>query len=375
MWVGAGRGAMQGLPRNTSIDQPSNRRQHRSMTATGSILPQELTIALTRIGSRLEQQLSVEPEIVGVLALLNELPPDKLLRTESEIRAAASLYQWRRQAPLIARLFSPMLTDLNQLKRVAGLEYLFVFHGDGYVREAALQKMNGELPSALMFAAVAWRLNDWAAPVRKAAVKCADRTFKQTSADKIAEAALSLLTREMSWGRWNEERSILEDAFARPDVVASVADVIATRRTGAMAKVLRHAMRADGFDTHLDRIARDAVQPAVRAIAVQSLIDGFVKWPDGWHYRWIDKSLGIRRREITYRQRELTVSSQRDSMIIAGIADRATVVRNVALTALIRYRLDTDEARNLARPLLLDRSKSVRERAGFILQEPVQQVR
>ena len=54
-----------------------------------------------------------------------------------------------------------------------GLRYLFIFHGDETIREAALGKIVSGLPSPFLFAAIAWRLNDRALPVRRAAAECA----------------------------------------------------------------------------------------------------------------------------------------------------------------------------------------------------------
>ena len=71
--------------------------------------------------------------------------------------------------------------------------WLFLFHPNGYVREAALDSLNNPPTSPFFFAALAWRLNDWVPAVRQAAQRCAERVLYRTAADVAATAALYLL--------------------------------------------------------------------------------------------------------------------------------------------------------------------------------------
>jgi len=50
-----------------------------------------------------------------------------------------------------------------------------------------------------------------------------------------------------------------------------------------------------------------------------------------------------------------------------GAADRSAAVKKVALDALIRYRAEIPDAKEIAAPLLHSRTASVRERAEFLL--------
>jgi len=334
-----------------------------------SILPDILRAKLNRLGSKLERQLPIDREFDGILDEMNALPPRIVVRADSEIAFAANLQKWRRQYPLIVRLFSPRMVDIEQLGRIPDLEFLFLFHRDGYVREEALRRLSSPIPSPFLFAAIAWRLNDWVDSVREAATECASRCFPITSPTVIADAALTLLTRENSWGRWTDERSALSTAFSRPDVAKALAAAIGAYRTGPMATVLRHALREGSLDMHLDELARDAVQPAVRATAAQALIDNHATWPSGWRWRWVDKSMGIRRRETAYSRRPLNYSAPRISVIESSAKDPSAAVRRVAVASLIQHQVDPIIARRIATPLLEDRSSSVRERAEFILRE------
>lgn len=334
-----------------------------------SVLPDGLRARLNSLGSRLERQLPIGREFDGILDAISALPPGIVVRADSEIAHAANLQRRRRKYPLVIRLFSPRMADIDQLGRVPGLEFLFLFHRDGHIREAALRRLGAPIPGPFLFAAIAWRLNDWAAPVREAAAECAARCFPLTAPAIVAEAALTLLARENSWGRWTDERHALRTAFARPDVARCLAASIRTRRTGPMATILRYALREGGLDAHLETLARDAVQPSVRAVAAQALIDGHATWPDGWTWRWVDKSMGLRRRETLYRHRPLDHGAPRIPVIEASATDRSAIVRRVATSGLIRHEVDRLVARRIAMQLLRDRSPSVREQAQFILRK------
>jgi hypothetical protein len=336
-----------------------------------SILPQSLRDKLANLAAKLEQRKAIGNAFDGVLDELNALPPGIIVRADSDIAYFANLEKSRHRFPSAVGLFSPQITDMDQLGTVSGLEYLFIFHRDGYVREAALKRILAPLPSAFLFAAIAWRLNDWVLPVRKAAAECALRCFPATSPDDIAEAALTLLSRENSWGRWAEERSALAAAFARVDVANSLAMLISTRRTGPMATVLHYALRESSLDRHLEALAREAIQPAVRATAVKTLIDGYATWPDGWEWQWVNKPSGIRRRNTLYGKRPLQYSAERLALIEASARDPSVIVRRVAASSLIQYEFESEIVQKMAEVLSLDKAPSVRERGEFLMMRSV----
>lgn len=337
------------------------------MLTPKSVLPESLRAKLVDLGAKLEQQIAIGHEFDGILDEINGLKASVIVRADSEIAYSANLQKWRRRYPLIVRLFSPRMVDVDQLGRIPNLEYLFLFHRDGYIREAALKRIASAIPSPFLFAAIAWRLNDWVLPVRKAAAECALRCFPMTSPAIVAEAAVALLARENSWGRWSEERSALADAFARPDVAEHLAQLFRASRTGPMATVLRYALREGGLDGHLEGLACEAIQPAVRATAVQALIDGYATWPSGWTWRWVNKPMGIRRRETTYSKRMLDHAADRARLIEVSACDRSAIVRRVAASSIIQYELEPGVAPKIAALMMTDKSPSVRERAEFFL--------
>lgn len=332
-----------------------------------TILPDDLRDTLLDIGSKLTEGHKIGRDFSQISDMFAALDPADLPRAESEIVATACLYHWRRESSVIEKLLGTRVSDADQLNAVDGLEYVFIFHRDGRLREAALRKIRGPLPNAFLFAAIAWRLNDWVTPVRQAAVDCATRAFPNTSGEIVAEASMILLARQTTWGRWGSERAILDNAMSRHDVASCLASIFANRTTGPMASLLRQALRGGSMDKHLDYLAVSAVQPAVRAAATQSLVNGYTEWPAGWRWRWIDKSMGVRRRETEFARRALTVAVDRESLIRRGLKDRAAAVRNAAISGLIRNQADVADARQLASAMLTDKSAAVRERAEFVI--------
>jgi hypothetical protein len=264
-------------------------------------------------------------------------------------------------------MFSPRRSAAAQLLQTPGLEYLFIFHRDGRLREAALLKITGGLPNPFLFAAILWRLNDWAEPVRQAARRCASRSFAQTNPSVIARTAAELLVRQSTWRRWQGERSILDEVFGRSDVAEALAKLMSIATTGPQASILRYSLRTPVLDRHLAQLASNAVQPSLRAVALEALIERKVYWPSGSVWRWIDKPMGLRRRQTIFEHRDLEIAAPVRTLIERGLNDRSAVVRRVALNGIMAHMPGTVDARALAAPFKSDRSPSVREKAAYIL--------
>lgn len=336
------------------------------------ILPPSTIATLQAIGSKLQAREKIQ-DVPRLATLLDELDPLYLGQAEVEIVEAAALYHWRHQPTILEKIFGSVISDIDQLSAVNGLEVIFIFHRDGRIREAALDKLSGPLSSAFLFASIAWRLNDWAAPVRKAAFACAARTFSITSPEVVARAAVTLLARQATWGRWSTEKSVLDEALIREDVQAALANLVSIGSTGPMASLLRNALRFESMDKHLAQIATEASQPSTRAVAFQTLIAGHAKWPSGREWRWIDKSMGLRRREIVLSRRTLAEAPDIVHWIRQGLDDRAVAVRKVAMNGLIENRSIFSNIRPLADQMLGDKSAAVRELAGFLVSRIVQE--
>lgn len=332
-----------------------------------TVLPADVRRLLSAVGLRLHNGESVRTEIHPAIAALSKLPPTTISQAARAIADIAKLHRWRPERPFFESLFRRRLSDKEQLLQLPQLAYLFLFHSDGRTREAALQRISGGLPSPFLYTAVAYRLNDWAEPVRAAAFACAQRCFPLTAPEVIAAAAEALLLRQDSWGRWGKEREVIDAAFGRPDVASSLASLLCQARTGPASRILRSVLKRDAMDQHLQTLAAEAAQPPVRALAVQALATGKATWVAGTEWKWIDKSMGRRLRVPGYESRELSPIADPARVIELAARDRSAVVRRTALAALIGDYLDTEQAKAIATQLQADTSPSVRERAQFVL--------
>jgi hypothetical protein len=295
------------------------------------------------------------------------MPPETYLQAEREIVRIGGLYNYVPERSFL-KIDSSQL-DSDPVSRVPGLEYFCLFHGNGYLREKALSAINGPLESEFYFNCIAYRLNDWVKPVRKAAQACAARVFPQTSATVIAKAAFVLLERMSHWQRGYEEISILEEALAQPDVVAELIVLIKTAKTGSPSRVVTFALKRSTMDSYLLDLSRTAWQPVVRALALRTLLNGYAIWPDGFRREWIDKSMGQFKRVTAFSHRELSCKEPVLPLIRQGAADKAAMVRRVASDGLVKHRKTLINLDELIGLFTQDESASVRERALFILRE------
>lgn len=340
--------------------------QNELMTKS-DILPPNLEKTLAAVGERLHSGRSVKAELPAVLAHMFALPAASISQADPAIATAANLTRWRPKPAWYDKLFWLHLSDREQLLRLPDLRYLFIFHRDGRMREAALQRITGALESPFLFAAVAIRLNDWAQPVRVAAFACAKRCFPLTSAEVIANAAASLVLHQDSWGRWGVERQAMEVTLTRPDVGEELVRILCEWQTGPVSRIFRLLLKNSSMDPHLPHLAADARQPWVRAVAVQAIADMRAAWLVGREWQWIDKSMGRRTRTPKFDFRDIKLSIDQAGVIRAAASDPSPIVRRAALTAVIQHWDGSREGQELALMLRSDPSPSVRERAAFIL--------
>nr|WP_201009200.1 hypothetical protein [Rhizobium rhizogenes]QCL09451.1 hypothetical protein pC5.7c_584 [Rhizobium rhizogenes]QCL09619.1 hypothetical protein pC5.8a_127 [Rhizobium rhizogenes] len=314
----------------------------------------------------LRQAIELETQIEAILQHFETIPPASIAPVSLQIRQDAALYA----APVGSFWLSPPKPHaaLQLLKQTPNLEFIYIFHSSGYLREASLNKITGGLQFPFFVAAIMWRMNDWVAPVRAAAFRCAQRVFPLTQPAIVARAGLELLKRQHGWERWGElERSIVGDLYARPDVTAELARLLIQQTTGPTPSTFRHALRTPLLDAHLEDISSKSVHPMVRAIAAEALIDRTAKWRSGFRWEWVDKRYNLKRRIPTYSQRELACSVSPRQVADRAILDRSPFVRRVVLDCVGRDSLPADTGRQYARQVEFDRSGAVREAAAFIL--------
>lgn len=328
----------------------------------------DLQVELRKLGLVLRSRMQVGSAFEHLWPMLDAIDPSALAEAESVIVREAELYRRPpEKSTFMARLLGKSVGSLEQLSETRQLEKLFLFHRDGNLREAALRKFDGPVSSAFMFIALAWRLNDWVPEVRRAAEECVSRCFPQTPASIVAQAAAVLLIRKSSWRRWGDERRWLDAVLNRRDVASELAALIIERPSGPTARILRGALQTPWMDSFLPQIAGSAVQPATRAVAYETLIAGQASWPNGWRWRWVDKTIGRRRVETVFAHRPLATDISLQDIIAMALRDRSGAVRSVAMSGVIRHRDKLCDVEAIAREFLDDSARGVRERAEFIL--------
>ncbi|MGJ5025281.1 hypothetical protein ACQR1I_00430 [Bradyrhizobium sp. HKCCYLS2038] len=338
-------------------------------TQSRTALPRALIAKLSALASTRE---SWDDELPAILDELSALPPQLVVLASREIALAAHLGRPTLMDRLLAGFSSEhvYVRDLSLMRRTPNYAWIFLFHPNGHVREAALDTLQAPPFSAFFLAAVAWRLNDWAEPVRRAAARYLQRIQRQIAADVAASSAPYLLDRRHSWGRWGSEADLLDDVFGRPDVLPIVAGFLQRTANGSLAKYLRLVVRYPAIDPYLPALAASAIQPQVRAIAYRCLLTGSVTWFAGYGWEWIDKVYGIRKRVPKFDRRPLQDIALPPDLFWQAARDASVIVRRAAADALIASRAAVPDEDQLIAHFEQDRSPSVRSRADFLRRRP-----
>ena len=331
-----------------------------------SVLPSSLSDKISTFGKRPGSR-QADRALEDLLAEFSTLPANLIVRASWEIATAVTVGE----RSLLDQLLLYPLSEQELLAKNPDYGWLLLFHWNGYVREQALDAISTPPASPFFFAALAWRLNDWVGPVRRAAARCAERVLPRISPEVAANAAPYLLDRRLAWGRWNDEANVLDPIFGSRDVIANLAIYLQEQSTGPLATCLRNALRYPNIDEHLPRIAAAAVQPSVRAIAYQCLMTGKAIRPVGFEWAWIDKVYGLRRRVPVLALREVRTTRPGVEWIRDGIRDKSILVRRVAADALVAARSQLADAGDLIAQLAADRSSAIRSRADFMMRHPL----
>ena len=330
-----------------------------------AVLPETLRQLLQDVSRQFSQGRITAATLRQVLTDLGAVPPQKCVRAANECTILAFPYPRAVRQSWISALFNKPYTDM--LGHVAGIEYLFLFHRDGFQREAALKQISGPLPTPFWVAVIALRLNDWVGPVRRAAVTCAQRVFRETSPEVMIPAARFLLLQSTLWRRGLDEMAILDAALARADVRSGLIRDILDDLTGAGRQILLALLQKEGIDNWLHEISLSARNPGTRALALTTLIAGQARWLEGYEKQWIDKSMGFTRRVPRFAIRPIAIQLGFSELITQGAADKSTLVRKVALQATID-RPDTWRLfQKLVEQFSADKNPAIRLGADYIL--------
>jgi len=328
-----------------------------------SVFPERLQLALDTFANDLNAERVSAGLVMLIVDQLSGLPVEAVTRAEQEMPARAGLY---RGAWDDAGYIPPK--QLDHLRSTDGLEYIFLFHRNGHLREAALHKMDGIMPSAFFFGAVAYRLNDWVQPVRQAAFQCAMRMFLETSPEIITTAAMSLLMRRRLWTRGKAETVIIDEVFSRTEVLEQFVERLLTTERGPLGRILIAALSDDRIDTYLPVLAQKARRADVRAVALRALVKAEARWPEGLERKWIDKSMGQYRLVSSYNSRPLTITEPVAQLILIGSLDKVAIVRKAAMQALVDAPDLWPDMQSVIERFAIDRSAAIRTGADYIQQ-------
>jgi len=247
--------------------------------------------------------------------------------------------------------------------------FYVLMHYDGYIRERAIRSINCAAPNPFFFCSLVYRLNDWVPEIRIAAENCFNRVLRKTDPAIFSETSIYLLNQIWFWGRAQESLGVLKNAFSQPTAMSAVAESLKTHSNGPLARVCRNATRFDSIDPHLESIATDAINPSVRAVALEALIDGRATWFDGQERQILEDAKGIKRRVARADTRTLSYVPDRSKVIAHAAMDPAIIVRKQLAQLLVRNRSSLPDQSNIALKLLNDRSPSVREMAENYLRK------
>lgn len=336
------------------------------------ILSPSLRCALANYAAARKADADPSPAIDAFVTATATQAPGSVASAEGPIAAEAQLWPRIVKAGWFSRRVLGHKEDAELLKTLPDAAYLFLFHKNGYLRQAALERVAGPVPTPFLAATLAWRRNDWVRQVRQSAEAAIARCLPMTPAEVLAPFYLETTRVRSTWQRWHDRNVLTLDAHAgRPDVAAQIARELAERLTGPLPSWARKLTRLVAFDGYLEMLAREARVPGVRAVAVEALASNRVAWEEGFETYWISKPDGIRGRRPLIRQRALTVTCDSETVLRLGLADRSAEVRRAALRAIIATRLGDAALSEWVKPLVTDPSPSVRAKAGFILERAV----
>ncbi|MBW6426127.1 hypothetical protein KX729_32735 [Rhizobium sp. XQZ8] len=333
------------------------------------VMSVELKAALNAVGEKLYNGKALQGEVETVISLLDDLSPLSVTLVSGAIRNEANLFGAVKTQPFWKSLITP-LSHRDQLHNTPGLELLFLFHGNGQLRELALEKITQGLVSPFWVAAVLFRMNDWAVQVRKSANRCVERVLPVTPPHVLAKVTLTLFPRQDEWGRWNDAgQTLARSLMTRPDISAEFATLLMPNTAGPVPTAFRLGLRTPWLDTYLSDIASHATNPIVRAIAVETLLEGTARWRSGYERKWLDKRYNITQLVPVYTSRALDIAPQPELIASMAITDRSAFVRRTVLQCADRRTIPAELSRTCAQHLTNDPDKSVKDLAAFILRK------
>lgn len=213
------------------------------------------------------------------------------------------------------------------------------------------------------------RLNDWVPQVRKAARESVSEIAANSDPEHVVEALFAILPYWNSWGRLEEsDKQIFFEILATKKITKPLKNRLISATNGPIAKVLSQVGCSPVLDLYLPEIAHSALQPAARAKAYRSQLEGKMVWSEGRKWKWTDIRYCEGRYEPIVSERALSESWPFLETLKEAAMDKSSIVRRVAGELLIRNLENLgSESMILANLLATDPSTAVSERGKFAL--------
>jgi len=253
-------------------------------------------------------------------------------------------------------------------KSTSSLTWMDLCSENGFNRQKTLHSL-GAAPNSFFFALAVRRLNDWVPQVREAAREKIPEIAKNTDPEFVVDALCAILPHWHSWGRMEDrDKRTLMDISSTEKVANLLKSRIISATAGPMTSILAQVGRTETLDRYLFEIAKNSIQPSVRAKAYRSLLEKKMVWHAGQKWKWTDKQYCKGRFEPIVCERTLSIASPFIETLELAVKDRSPMVRRVAGEMLIRkLKIIGAESIKLAELLASDSSPSVAERGKFAL--------
>lgn len=303
--------------------------------------------------SKVVADMTALVDVTNQLSLANLDYWERLIRSEfSNATELSSLHQWK------------FWSKPHQM-----LTWLDLISWDGRKREQTLRTISCAAPNAFFFSMALRRLNDWVPQVRQAAREQLPKIAKQTDPQAVADAIAATIVNWNSWGRIEDtDKQVLLQITKREEVAELLTTKLITSASGPMPFLFSQLGRTNILDEHLDNIAKNAIQPSLRAKAYRSLFEKRLVWSEGQKWVWTDIRYCEGRQKAVVFEREIIVSLSFIEILNQSANDRSSVVRRVAAEFLIRELKSLgNQSKFYADQFAMDLSKSVSERGKFAL--------
>ncbi|MCG7497350.1 hypothetical protein MHO82_10785 [Vibrio sp. Of7-15] len=324
-------------------------------------MEEKIVLSVRDFASSLNAGGKVVADMSALVNVTNQLPLanldywERLIRSEfSSASACSAQSNWK------------FFSQPQQL-----LTWLDLISWDGYKREKTLRTLSGSAPNSFFFSMALRRLNDWVPQVRLAAREQLPLIAQETDPKAVADAISIAVVSWSSWGRIEDaDKEAFLQIMNREEVAESLKTKLIVSASGPMPFVFSQLGRTNILDDSLYEIARNAIQPALRAKAYRSLFEKRLVWSEGRKWEWTDIRYCQGRQKAVTSERKITVSIPFLDLLRDSSADPSSVVRKVSAEFLIRE-LESlgHESKVYADKFATDNATSVSERGHFALKQ------